>query len=304
LIGLINGQRYKQRSRKWEQDFTRKRKMSFTELVWFMLDMVKASSQNALERFFPQAGKADVHMTQQAFSAARQKIKWEAFEELLQASVEGSYHENWRRGYRVMAIDGSFIQLPADPDVLKYYGGLGHEQTSATALASLLYDLENDIIMDAKLVPVSGNERELAEEHLEALVGLESFKAGHELVIFDRGYPSHELINSLQGKEIAYVMRIQKGFIRKRDMPGARDGWADLGKSGLRVRVIRIPLKSGEVETLITNLGEDQLEYEAFAELYHHRWGIETKYQTVKQKLELENFSGRLVDNIKQDFAD
>jgi len=30
------------------------------------------------------------------------------------------------------------------------------------------------------------------------------------------------------------------------------------------------------------------------------RWGIETKYQELK--LELENFSGRLVDTVKQDF--
>jgi len=44
------------------------------------------------------------------------------------------------------------------------------------------------------------------------------------------------------------------------------------------------------------------MEYKAFKELYHKRWGIETKYKTVKQKLELENFSGRLVENIKQDF--
>jgi hypothetical protein len=29
---------------------------------------------------------------------------------------------------------------------------------------------------------------------------------------------------------------------------------------------------------------------------------VETKYNQVKQKMELENFSGRLVDNIKQDF--
>jgi hypothetical protein len=78
--------------------------MGFTELVWFMLGMVKASSQNALERFFPQAGKADVRMTRQAFSAARQKIKWEAFEELLPASIEGSYHEDWRRWRRCYTI--------------------------------------------------------------------------------------------------------------------------------------------------------------------------------------------------------
>jgi IS4 transposase len=63
-----------------------------------------------------------------------------------------------------------------------------------------------------------------------------------------------------------------------------------------------VPLSSGETETLITNVGEEQVEYRAFKELYHKRWGIETKYKTVKQRMELENFSGRFVDSIKQDF--
>jgi hypothetical protein len=40
----------------------------------------------------------------------------------------------------------------------------------------------------------------------------------------------------------------------------------------------------------------------AFPELYHKRRPIETKYNQMKQKFELENFSGRLADNIKQDF--
>jgi hypothetical protein len=49
-------------------------------------------------------------------------------------------------------------------------------------------------------------------------------------------------------------------------------------------------------------LEEREVEEAAFSELYNKRWPIETKYKQVKQKLELENFSGRLVDNIKQDF--
>jgi hypothetical protein len=76
----------------------------------------------------------------------------------------------------------------------------------------------------------------------------------------------------------------------------------NLGKSGLRVRAVRIAHDGGETETLITNVGEGKIEYEGCVELYHKRWGIETKYQTVKQRMELENFSGRLVDTIKQDF--
>jgi ribosome-associated toxin RatA of RatAB toxin-antitoxin module len=292
------------RAKKRKQDFTRKRKMTFKELIYFMLGMVKESSQNALERFFPKVGKEHIHMSQQAFSAARQKIKWEALQELFQASVTGSYHEEWERwrGFRLMAVDGSFIQLPSDPELVEYYGGLGREGTTATALVSMLYDLENDIIVDAKIGPVSGNERAMAEEHLHALLGLESYERGRELVIFDRGYPSHELIKSLQDKEIGYVMRIPGRFIWEKDLPEGREGWVRLGKQQQKVRMIQIALDHGERETLITNIGKDEVEYGAFKELYHKRWGIERKYQQVKQRLELENFSGRLVDNIRQDF--
>jgi hypothetical protein len=267
--------------------------------------MAKASTQNALERFFPQVGKEAFHMSQQAFSAARQKIKWEAFEQLFQTSVSGSYEEectNWR-GFRVLVIDGSFIQLPSEPELLKYYGGLGKENTAASALASLMYDVENDIIVDARLEPISRDERSLAKEHLEELVKLESFQNGHqELLIFDRGYPSKELVKSLEDKHLRYVMRTPKGFIREELIGEQKNLWTELGKSGRRVRVIVIPLENGEREILITNLSEEEMEYEGFAELYHKRWGIETKYKTVKQKLEVENFSGRLVENIKQDF--
>jgi hypothetical protein len=270
-----------------------------------MLSMVKQSSQNALERFFPQIRKEYIHMSQQAFSAARQKIKWEAFEELFQTSVSGSYAEEWEtwRGFRVMAVDGSFIRLPADQALINYYGALGHDGTTATALASLLYDVENDIIVDAKLEPITQDERSLAHEHIKALEKMESYQKGHrELLIFDRGYPSREFIKSLEDKEIAYLMRVQKGFILEKELETAVDRWVALGKTGRQVRAIVIDLTGGEREILVTNLSEDETEYGAFAELYHKRWGIETKYKTVKQKLEVENFSGRLVENVKQDF--
>jgi hypothetical protein len=106
---------YESRSKKRKQDFSRARKMPFKKLMWFMLNMVKESSQNALERFFPKIKEA-VHMSQQAFSLARQKVKWEAFQELFQESVRGSYNEalkDWR-GYLVMAVDSSHIALPRD----------------------------------------------------------------------------------------------------------------------------------------------------------------------------------------------
>ena len=277
--------------------------MLFAEIIYVMLSMVKESTQNAPERVFPQLRKENPHMSRQAFSKARQKIKWEAFE----VSVEGSYNEEYklRRGFRVTAVDGSVLRLPSGDALLQYYGGIGNERglTAPAALAPLLYDLENNIIVDAKIGPVRDNERALAQARLCALQGLSSYNRGHrELIIFDRGYPGYAFINSLPDKEIGYVIRMQGSFLPQRDMPKTKDGRITLGKIGRRVRVIQLVLSTGEVEMLITNLSESQMEYAAFGELYHKRWGIETKYKELKQKLETENFSGRLVDNVKQDF--
>ncbi|MDR0628341.1 MAG: hypothetical protein LBG24_01600 [Treponema sp.] len=68
---LLEKPEYENRSKKRKQDFSRNRKMPFKKLMYFMLGMVKESSQNALERFFPKLKEA-VRMSQQAFSLARQ----------------------------------------------------------------------------------------------------------------------------------------------------------------------------------------------------------------------------------------
>jgi hypothetical protein len=144
--------------------------MPFKKLVWFMLGMVKESSQNALERFFPKIKtdqrSATTHMSQQAFSEARQKVKWEAFEELFRASVRGSYNEGLKdwRGFLLLAVDSSHIALPRDAGLRAYYGAVGKELSAATARASLLYDIENDIIADAKIEPLAVEERSLAAD--------------------------------------------------------------------------------------------------------------------------------------------
>jgi hypothetical protein len=52
---------YASRAKKRKQDFSRERKMTFKKLMYFMLSMVKESTQNALERFFPKIKEA-LHM--------------------------------------------------------------------------------------------------------------------------------------------------------------------------------------------------------------------------------------------------
>ena len=55
-------------------------------------------------------------------------------------------------------------------------------------------------------------------------------------------------------------------------------------------------------QILLTNIFEDDFTPEEFKELYHLRWGIETKYDDIKNKLEIESFSGTSPLAVRQDF--
>jgi hypothetical protein len=156
--------------------------------------------------------------------------------------------------------------------------------------------------VDARIEPLTVDERSLAKAHLEALdsMGLNGGKR-QAIVICDRGYPSKDFIKHLQDKEIKYVMRVQRRF--NFHIGRMRSGSKLIRLSeGILTRALVFQLAGGEREALITNLEEGELEAAAFPELYYKRWPIETKYNQLKQKFELENFSGRLADNIKQDF--
>jgi hypothetical protein len=76
----------------------------------------------------------------------------------------------------------------------------------------------------------------------------------------------------------------------------------ETGGGSIPVRLIKFSLAGGETEMLITNLFDEKLGSEGFKELYFKRWPVETKYDEIKNKLEIENFSGRTLTAIKQDF--
>ena len=69
-----------------------------------------------------------------------------------------------------------------------------------------------------------------------------------------------------------------------------------------RVRVVKFDLPSGETETLLTNYYKRTMTIEDYKALYFMRWPVEIKYDIVKNKIQLENFTGRTVEAISQDF--
>lgn len=95
-----------------------------------------------------------------------------------------------------------------------------------------------------------------------------------------------------------FLMRVRKKWNRAIDTAKS-DSLVKLDAE-TTVRVVKIMLPSGEQETLITNLFD--LAEEVFQSLYFYRWPVETKFDLVKNKLELENFSGRTENAVLQDF--
>jgi hypothetical protein len=302
----IHNQEFLDLARQRPEDFTRNRKMPFPRLVLFMLNMLKASIQTCLDRFFELIGQEDVHMTEQSFSEARQKIRWEAFHELFKTIVDYVYechYETWH-GYRVSAIDGTKIQLPDEQKLRECFGTAGQGNSAATAQASALYDVYNNMLVDAQIAPMSTGERKLALRHIDALCNLASFDK--ECVVFDRGYASYDLIETLKNCKISFLMRVKKGFNKSIDQLEEGDhSNIVLRKEGnvdIYLRVLKFTLSSGEEETLITDIADKRMGIKAFKALYFKRWPIETKYDEIKNKLEVENFSGRTENAIMQDF--
>ena len=258
--------------------------------------------------------------TKSAFVQCRKKIQPEVFKKLSSMLVDEFYTDNqlgvklWN-GFRVLAVDGSSVTLPFTEELKKIYG-LTKNQTKTgvvQARVSVLYDVLNNYVLDSQLSPKAIGERALGLLHLEN-------SKKNDLIIYDRGYPSYDFINTHLIKNIDYLMRakvsfsgVTKTFIASNKtsqiveiFPGKNVSISDKQydkSTPIKVRLIRIDLPSAETELLITSL-LDAKKYPSkiFKELYFKRWGVEIFYDELKNKLKVEHFSGYSNRSILQDF--
>jgi len=227
---------------------------------------------------------------------------------------------NCFKGFRLLAIDSSTIILPDEEDIQREFGTVSvtnqykkvrNEYTAARA--SVCYDVLNKIGIDSILAPVNVYEGDLAVEHLKHC-------DRNDLIIFDRGYPSYFLLATLIAKGISFVIRCSRGsfkqaqnmFESKRksqivSLNPKSDKAKTIREAGLpseiRVRLVRVVLDNGKIEILATSLLDKELyPNKIFKQLYSLRWKIETFFDVIKNRLNLENFTGKTVESVKQDF--
>ncbi|WP_257788399.1 transposase [Clostridium saccharobutylicum] len=123
------------------------------------------------------------------------------------------------------------------------------------------------------------------------------------MVIFDRGYPSYDMFDYLNDRNLFFLMRISSSFKIIQSISSEDCIFEYKSKGELKkVRVIKIKLSADTTEILVTNIFDEIITPNQFKELYFLRWGVECKYKELKSSIEIEEFSGTKPIAIEQDF--
>ena len=290
-------------SRLNEGAFTRKRKggMEFPDALCFMLDMNKTALQSRLNRFYREV-KGAKSITQQAFSKLRANFDHTPFEVMTRRLVfkeySGAYELPTWRGFHLFAVDGSYLQLPWEPELAEVFGVRGGGKRPSAGI-SVLYDLLHGWVLDAEIDRTDRNERHALGRHVDFLAGELPNIAATALLLLDRGYPSYDLLQKCEENGLKFVCRCPSQSFKAVNEAPMGDSTVTL-ENGQRLRVVKFLLKSGEVEILASNLFD--LPESSFPQLYSMRWGVETYYHKLKQIVGVEQFSGRTPNSIRQDF--
>lgn len=301
---LVSSDDFLNAYRKDKRFFTRSRKVDFQDIINYILSIPRKNLSIDLEEYISKNPSITAKKySKQAFSKARMKIGWEAFEEIFHTSVKTTFNNlnlNLWHGFQILAIDGTRIQVPQTKD--NYYN-FGDNNGMALALASTITDVTNDLIVDA----VIGGCKDV--EIYQALSLVKHYSKHHSntnsIMVFDRGYNNYPLIELLCDNDQKFVMRCKKNFPSVFTKNGKKNPILNLTGRGLKnprkLRRYTIMLDNGSEEYLLTNITDCKFAF-LMKELYNLRWGVEKKYDELKNRHSIECFTGHVQDNIYQDF--
>ena len=304
--------------------FSRKRKFGLKDLVITILCFNRTGVKVEIDRlfkYFSQDQDKIKYYTKSAFTQARKKLNASAFvylrEKLLAYFDEHAPTKRCWSGHRVIAIDGSSLNLPSSQCLNDHFGMFSNQGRSLSvgARISVAYDVCNHLVIDTRIGKANGKETVMAKEHLPKLC------QKTDLLLFDRGYPGFRFFAQLQEEGFRFCFRLSSSWksayclLEQKDdvdwsipegykVPNSNYEHACLQEKIEGLRLVKIPLgKDGNFEVLVTNLTDRNLyPIGQLKELYHLRWSVEECYKRIKQVSQMEYFSGRTVHAIEQDF--
>lgn len=322
----IHSKELKEKGRKSITDFTRKRKMDFERLIHYILNKKGLSTNMEICNFFDKIDE-ETDMSAQALLDQRLKLKPEIFVDLNEDYLKGFYNEyretdvkNYK-GYILKAIDGTDFEIPNTEKSKDTFGRVktkSGESIPRTSV-SMSYDVLNGYIIDVIPEKYRSNEIYMAKQHMKK--DQEITEDYESIYIMDRNYVSLDFISFLQKNGINFLARLNLGYyVKETTNMKTKDEIIEIErtkermkrkyfeneetreyakKNKIEVRILKYVLKTGEEEYLITNL--KKLSYEEIFEIYGKRWNIETLYNSLKNKLQIEKFTSSKEEIIKQD---
>ena len=321
-----------------KKDFTRTRKLPLREVIRCTVAMGGNSLKHELLDII---GYSPDIATSSAFVQQRTKLKPEALKRVMDRFNNRCNKFRKQEDVRILAVDGSDIQIPTNPEDLETFFP-GHSGQTPYNLLHLnaMYDLNNRIYTDVSFG---------RNEHSAFVDMVDSSDIGKALVIADRGYESYNNIAHVQEKGWYFLIRIKdgpdngikSGFVipsddefdipinlrltRKqtnamKELLKDRNNYRYIAHSTpfdflparsrksdpdmfylLSFRIVRVKINDEIFETLLTNLPADEYPPGKLKELYNLRWGIETSFRSLKYTTGLLHLHSKKVACIKQE---
>ncbi len=325
-IALIKDERFTELCRLAPETFIRRRKMPHD----LLLESVVARKGRTLKielRGFARECSMNEAISVPGYLKQREKLNPEALLYLVKYHAHNIYAEGDSTTYKDMlliAIDGSTADLPTTSETIERYGNVsGHGKPQAMMGISAAFDVLNRQIVDMTINRGGFDERAQVEGHIEAI--REVTDGAPFMLIMDRGYPSFALMAQLEDAGVPYVMRAQSNFMNAEFRRSSEAGGDSLelaeltyarlasirslnersyesleGRAPLPVRCVLVDV-AGSTEKIVTNIGPDVLSAADLKNIYHLRWGVETCFQMLKDRLQMENFTGSKPMLIEQD---
>lgn len=305
----------------------RRRKMPIEDLVYSMINRkgltLKLELRNYMKITHP-----GVEISKPGYLKQRMKLNPEAFKVLYQSHNKNFYQDAevepyTYKGYLVLAADGSDINIPTTAETVEKYGSASVRGGKPCAQIGLgcIYDVLNRFILDSGINKVKFDEMRVAQEQLSNIKDTIGDRYPY-MVIMDRGYPSTPAFLKFIDDGIYFVARLktsdykaeQKALksndedveialtkARRRNYIGKKEESIMMSRDFFSLRMVKVNFDNDTSEILATNLPRETFPEECFAEIYHMRWGIETAYEVLKDRLKIENFTGIKPTLIEQD---
>ena len=321
-----------------ETKFRKNRKWNFEDFLIFASFRNETTNRHEIKRYARNfINRRFKRIKRQNFCQRRIFISPEAWKSLskeylkeIEINKDSVFFKTFK-GFRLFAGDGSDFDL-LDTEELREDFNVKNtmmKKNPSQAKFSSIMDVMNGFILDGILGNFKEDELKLMHRNLKNIVDLVNFKKS--IFIFDRGYVGMELYARIKELNSYFVIRLRKDDYKKeRSKITSNDSPININLNGdrlkkfhdpilkekysselyLKLRLITIEVekadeKTGELKTeivtLLTNLPVNIMTIDDICEIYDYRWGIETNYNTFKNRLNIENYSGTKRITIEQD---